>query len=65
MIRGTPESDSFAAYYLKDGYVLAVDTVNRSPEFMLGKRLITERIRVDPSRLADDGIPVKDMLPSA
>lgn len=64
VIRGTPESDSFAAFYLQDGYVLAADTVNRPAEFMLGKRLISERTRVDPARLADDGIPVKDLLPS-
>lgn len=64
VIRGTPESDSFAAFYLKDGYVLAADTVNRPPEFMLAKRLISERTRLAPSRLADEGISVKDMLPS-
>lgn len=65
LIRGTPESDSFAAFYLKDGCVLAADTVNRAPEFMLAKRLISERARIDPRRLADDDIPVKDLLPSA
>jgi 3-phenylpropionate/trans-cinnamate dioxygenase ferredoxin reductase subunit len=62
VIRGTTESDCFAAFYLKDGCLLAVDTVNRAPEFMLAKRLISERIRVDPCRLADEGIPVKDLL---
>ncbi|MCY1313548.1 Putidaredoxin reductase [compost metagenome] len=62
VMRGTTESDCFAAFYLKDGYLLAVDTVNRAPEFMLAKRLISERIRVDPCRLADEGIPVKDLL---
>lgn len=62
VIRGTTESDCFAAFYLKDGYLLAVDTVNRAPEFMLAKRLISERTRVDPCRLADEGIPVKDLL---
>jgi len=62
VMRGTTESDCFAAFYLKDGYLLAVDTVNRAPEFMLAKRLISERIRVDPCRLADESIPVKDLL---
>ncbi|MGF6222501.1 NAD(P)/FAD-dependent oxidoreductase [Pseudomonas sp. YL-218 TE3947] len=62
VMRGTTESECFAAFYLKDGYLLAVDTVNRAPEFMLAKRLISERIRVDPCRLADEDIPVKDWL---
>jgi len=65
VLRGAPETDSFAAFYLKDGQVLAVDTVNRAPEFMVAKRLISERIHVDPLRLADDAIPVKDLLTRA
>lgn len=63
IIRGSPQSNSFSAFYLKDGQMLAADTVNRPPEFMLAKRFITERIRVDPSLLADDSIPLKDLLP--
>ncbi|UXJ50171.1 NAD(P)/FAD-dependent oxidoreductase [Pseudomonas citronellolis] len=65
VIRGAPESDSFSAFYLKDGCILAADTVNRPPEFMLAKRFIAEKIPVDASRLADDTQPLKDMLPSA
>ncbi|TLX71309.1 pyridine nucleotide-disulfide oxidoreductase [Pseudomonas nicosulfuronedens] len=65
VIRGTPESDSFSAFYLKDGSILAADTVNRPPEFMLAKRFIAEKVRVDPARLADDSQPLKDLLPSA
>ena len=45
--------------------VLAVDTVNRLPEFMLAKRLVGERIGSIPERLADDGVPLKSLLPAA
>lgn len=65
VIRGTPENDSFSAFYLKDGCILAADTVNRPPEFMLAKRFIAEKVRVDPTRLEDDSHPLKDLLPSA
>lgn len=64
-IRGSMENNSFSAFYLKDGQILAADTVNRPPDFMLAKRLITERIRVDASRLADDAFPLKDLLASS
>lgn len=64
VIRGSLESNSFSAFYLKDGYILAADTVNRPPEFMLAKRFIGERIQVDTLRLADDTQPLKDLLPS-
>ncbi|OAI94764.1 NAD(P)/FAD-dependent oxidoreductase [Pseudomonas putida] len=63
VIRGTPQDDSFCAFYLKEGVILAADTVNRPPEFMLAKRFIAERIKVDAARLADDTRPLKDLLP--
>ena len=52
---------SFAAFYLKQGQVIAVDAVNRPPEFMTGKKLITEARPVDTARLADPAIPMKEL----
>ncbi|MFL6697887.1 MAG: NAD(P)/FAD-dependent oxidoreductase [Vitreoscilla sp.] len=65
VLRGSPEQRSFAAFYLKGDRVLAVDTVNRVPEFMLAKRLVAEKIAVDADQLADDGVPLKTLLPPA
>jgi 3-phenylpropionate/trans-cinnamate dioxygenase ferredoxin reductase subunit len=59
------ERRSFSAFYLKGDQVLAVDTVNRVPEFMLAKRLVAERIAVDADRLVDEGVPLKNLLPAA
>lgn len=64
VVRGSLDSDSFSAFYLKDGLVLAADTVNRPPEFMLAKRIIAERLRLAPEQLADDSIPLKNLLPT-
>ena len=65
VLRGSPEQRSFAAFYLQGNRVLAVDTVNRVPEFMLAKRLVAERVAVDPAQLADESVPLKTLLPSA
>jgi len=65
VLRGSPERRSFAAFYLKGDRILAVDTVNRVPEFMLAKRLVAEQVTVDPDQLADDSVPLKTLLPSA
>lgn len=65
IVRGNPDSNAFAAFYLKEGQVLAADTVNRPAEFMLAKRFISQRTKVDPSRLADDSIPLQDLLPNS
>jgi 3-phenylpropionate/trans-cinnamate dioxygenase ferredoxin reductase subunit len=65
LLRGSPEKRSFSAFYLSGDRVLAVDTVNRVPEFMLAKRLVAERIAVDADRLVDDSVPLKSFLPGA
>lgn len=65
VIRGSMDSDSFSAFYLQDGLVLAADTINRPPEFMLAKRIIAEQIRLAPEQLADDSVPLKSLLPTS
>ena len=65
VIRGNIESSrSFAVFYLKQGFVIAVDAVNKPQEFMLGKRLITDKIAVDKYRLVDTGVAMKELLQS-
>lgn len=63
VIRGDIESSRhFAVFYLQQGAVIAVDAVNKPQEFMLGKRLITEKIMIDKNKLADTGIAMKEFL---
>lgn len=63
VLRGDPLSDSFSAFYLKDGKVLAADTVNRPQDFIAAKRLVAEGILVTAEQLADDSRPLKELLP--
>ncbi len=63
IIRGDREnSRSFAAFYLKEGIVISVDAVNKAPEFMVGKRLITGKVEVDKTQLADENISMKELI---
>ncbi len=63
IVRGDRQnSRSFAAFYLKDGVVIAVDAVNKPPEFMVGKRLITGKVSVDKTKLADENVPMKELM---
>ena len=63
IIRGDREnSRSFAAFYLKDGIIIAVDAVNRPSEFMMGKRLINNKSLIDKEKLADIQMPLKDVF---
>ena len=62
VVRGDPElGRSFAVFYRRDGVLIAVDAVNRAPEFMVSKRLIAERARIDPARLSDERLTMKDL----
>ncbi len=62
VVRGDPEgSRSFAVFYLKDGVLIAVDAVNRAPEFMMAKILTQKQAVLDPKRIADETIPVKEI----
>ncbi|MDG9925744.1 MULTISPECIES: FAD-dependent oxidoreductase [unclassified Pseudomonas] len=64
VLRGDPQTDSFSAFYLKDGKVLAADTVNRPQDFIAAKRLVAEGIAVTAEQLADDSRPLKELLPA-
>jgi len=59
VLRGDPESGSFALYYLAQGELLAVDAVNSMKDFMNGKKWIAERKRPDTARLADPSVDLK------
>ena len=62
VIRGSTADNSFSAFYLKDGVIIAVDTVNRPKDFMIGKKLVAERARAEPSVLGDESFDLKTLL---
>lgn len=62
VIRGNAESRAFCAFYLREGVIVAVDTVNRAADFMLAKRLVAERAQASAEQLADESVPLKAFL---
>jgi 3-phenylpropionate/trans-cinnamate dioxygenase ferredoxin reductase subunit len=62
VVRGDPATRSFAVFYLLGKRLLAVDAINRPAEFILARTLIPRQGTVDAARLADDAVPVKDLL---
>jgi 3-phenylpropionate/trans-cinnamate dioxygenase ferredoxin reductase subunit len=62
--RGSTSNRSFAAFYLKDGLVIACDAVNRPQEFMVAKRLVASRVVIDPALLADESVSLKTLAPA-
>ncbi|MGD9983413.1 MAG: NAD(P)/FAD-dependent oxidoreductase [Porticoccaceae bacterium] len=62
VVRGDPATRSFAVFYFQANRLLAVDAINRPAEFILARTLIPRQGTVDAARLADDAVPVKDLL---
>jgi len=62
VVRGDPATRAFTVCYLKGGELIAVEAVNHSKDYMAGRKLIAERARPDPNKLADPGIALKDTL---
>lgn len=61
VLRGDLASRAFSACYLRDGELIAIDTVNRPADQMAARKLIATRVRPNPGRLSDPGIPLKDV----
>lgn len=59
--RGDPVAGKFALYHLREGRVVAVETVNSGPDFMAGKQLIDHGTPVDPARLADSAVSLREL----
>ncbi len=59
VLRGDPESRSFAAFYLRAGRLLAVDAINRPAEFVAARNIISKHLSVSAARLSDESIPAK------
>jgi 3-phenylpropionate/trans-cinnamate dioxygenase ferredoxin reductase subunit len=62
VIRGDTASHSFSAFYFQGGRLLAMDAVNRPAEFMQVKRSLTAPVLLDPERIADESVSLKDLL---
>ena len=59
LLRGDPRTRSFSLLYLLEGRVIALDCVNRTRDYVQGRRLILDRILADPDDLADESLTLK------
>jgi 3-phenylpropionate/trans-cinnamate dioxygenase ferredoxin reductase subunit len=60
VLRGDPAGRSFSACYLREGELIAMDTINSPKDQMAARKLISARARPDVARVADVAIPLKD-----
>jgi len=62
VVRGDIGGESFIAFYLQAGVVIAADAVNRPQDFVLARKLVTDRVLAQASALKDESCPLKTLL---
>lgn len=62
VVRGEPSENKFSVFYLKAGCVLAVDAINSPMEFMIGKKLVAAKTKLEADVISDISIKPKDFL---
>jgi 3-phenylpropionate/trans-cinnamate dioxygenase ferredoxin reductase subunit len=62
VLRGDPALRSFSVCYLRGKELLAVEAVNHSKDYMAARKLIAERALLNPDKLADWQVSLKDSV---
>ncbi len=62
VLRGDPANRSFSCLYLRDGQLIAIDSINSPRDFMQSKPLIANHAIISPDTLANVELALKDMV---
>lgn len=62
IVRGSMEEGKFSIFYLREGRLLAADTVNKPGDHMLARRLIAAKVPLTPEQAADVSLDLKALL---
>jgi 3-phenylpropionate/trans-cinnamate dioxygenase ferredoxin reductase subunit len=60
VMRGDPRTHSFSACYLRDGELIAIDSINSPKDQMAARKLIAAHLRPNIDKLADPAVPLRD-----
>jgi len=64
VLGGAPTTRSFSIVYLKQGHIVALDCVNAVEDYVQGRVLVANRAAIDPARLADTRVTLKELSPA-
>ncbi len=60
VLRGSPATRSFSVCYLRNGELVALDSVNTPKDQMAARKLIAAHARPNLDKLSDPSVPLKD-----
>jgi len=58
VVRGRADDGSFSVFYLKEGGVIAVDSVNAMKDHLAARKLVAKRARIGAEQLRDPSSPL-------
>jgi 3-phenylpropionate/trans-cinnamate dioxygenase ferredoxin reductase subunit len=62
VLRGNPHDRSFTAFYLRERRIIAVHSVNRPQDFLIGKKIVALQVHISPEKLADEKFPLMETV---
>lgn len=60
--RGQPDAHRFSLFYLRQGKLIAVDSINSAADHMASRQLLAAGITPSTTQLADPDLPLKSLL---
>jgi 3-phenylpropionate/trans-cinnamate dioxygenase ferredoxin reductase subunit len=65
VLRGKPEDGAFSVFHYKDERLVAIDSVNRAGDHMVGRRMLAGGMPLTPEQAADESIDLKALVKPA
>ena len=62
VLRGDPAAKSFSVFYLQDGKLVAVDSINAPTDYMVARKLIAGGKFLDPKDIANPAFDLKSCM---
>ena len=62
VVRGDPDTEKFSVLYYRAGHLIAIDSVNRTPEYLLVRQALARGETIPADSAADVEVPLKEML---
>ena len=63
--RGSIENRKLSVFYFKDGRLLAIDSINRPIDHMIGRKIIAAAVPLTPEQAADETVDLKKLQQAA
>jgi 3-phenylpropionate/trans-cinnamate dioxygenase ferredoxin reductase subunit len=61
VVRGVPAENRFSVFHFADDRLLAIDSVNRPADHMVGRKLLAAGISPSPEMCADESVDLKGL----